>query len=51
MQESEYGIRLEIMVRQTVNLVKKKRERGYRSDKEISVMTQLTIMRILNICV
>ena len=51
MQELEYGIRLEVMVSQTVNLVKKERERGYLSDKEISVLTQLTIMRILYICV
>ena len=39
MQELEYGIILDVMVSQTVNLVKKKRERGYLSDKEISVLT------------
>ena len=34
-QELEDGLRLEVMVNQTVNLVKKKRERGYLSDKGI----------------
>ncbi len=34
-QELEDGLRLEVMVSQTVNLVKKKRERGYLSDKGI----------------
>ena len=38
MQELEYEIRLEFMVSQTVNLVKKKRERVYLSDKELSVL-------------
>ena len=47
MQELEYGIRLEVMVSQTVNLVKKKRERGYLSDKGIKYFTQLTIIVLL----
>ena len=51
MQELEYRIRLEVMVSHTVNLVKKKRERGYLSDKEISVLTKLNIRRVLYICV
>ena len=50
-QELEDGLRLEVMVNQTVNLVKKKRERGYLSDKENSVLTELTKRRVLYICV
>ena len=38
-QELEDGLRLEVMVNQTVNLVKKKRERGYLSDKGIKDFT------------